>query len=332
MKVDYMITIKEIAEMAGVSSATVSKVLNGKDKYISEFTRRRILEIVEREEYIPNGIAKSLRMKNTRTIGLIMPDVMNLFFSELAKGVEDAAEKKGYSVILCNTDNNQEKEERYINILQEKMVDGIIMAAAENSVTKSLERYKAPLVLVDRDIELNKKVGRITVDNEEGGYMATSFLIEKGCKNIGFISSKKQAKPSAERFKGYRKALETNSIKFQENITYFDSFKIETGYLGALSILEKGKVDGIFCGNDLIAIGALKALKEKKVRIPEDIKIIGFDNIATCDFLDPPLTTIKQPIYEIGENAVQILIDIIEDNDRNLNKVLSPSLIERGSV
>ncbi len=124
-------TIKEIAEMANVSSATVSKILNGKDKYISEATRQRVLEIVEREGYIPNAIAKSLKMKSTKTLGIIIPDVMNLFFSELARGIEDAAERKGYSVILCNSDNKEAKEERYIQVLQEKMVDGIILTASE---------------------------------------------------------------------------------------------------------------------------------------------------------------------------------------------------------
>lgn len=328
-----MITIKEIAQLAGVSSATVSKVINGKDEYISETTRQKILDIVEREGYIPNGIAKSLRMKNTKTIGLIMPDVMNLFFAELARGAEDAAEKKGYSVILCNTDNKGSKEERYIKILQEKKVDGIIMTAAENSGAKSLERCSTPVVLVDRDFELDREVGRITVDNEKGGYMATKFLIEKGCNNIAYISSKLWSKPSAERLQGYKLALRENGIKFNKDITYYKNFRTEAGYLGALNVLDRDKtIDGIFCGNDLIAIGAVKALKEKSIRVPEDVKVIGFDNISICDYLSPPLTTIKQPIYEMGEEAVNMLIDIIDNHRTDLDKVLSPTLVKRGSA
>lgn len=325
-------TIKNIAKLAGFSSATVSKILNGKDQHISEETRKRVLEVVEREGYIPNGIAKSLRMKNTKTLGIIMPDVMNLFFAELARGVEDAAEKRGYSVILCNTDNKESKEERYIQILQEKMVDGIILTASESSTSKTLERCNIPIVLVDRDIDVEKKVGRITVNNEEGGYMATSFLINKGCKKIGFISSSKNNKPSAERLKGYKRSLAENGIKLQEELIYFDSFKTETGYNGTLSIIEKLKVDGIFCGNDSIAMGSLKALKEKGIKVPKDIKIIGFDNISFCEFVDPPLTTIKQPIYEIGEGAVDILVSMIEKRITELTKTLEPVLIERGSV
>lgn len=328
-----MITLKEIAKMAGVSSATVSKVINGKDEHISENTRQRVLDIVEREGYIPNGVAKSLRMQNTKTIGLIMPDVMNLFFSELARGIEDAAEKRGYSVILCNTDNKGAKEEKYIKILQEKKVDGIIITAAENSAGEFLKRCTIPVVLVDRDIELDRKLGCITVDNEKGAYIATNFLIKKGCKNISYISSNKLSRPSTERLSGYKQALMENGIEFQEDITYFNNFKTETGYLGVLNVFKKNKtVDGIFCGNDLIAIGAIKALKERGIRVPEDVKVIGFDNISICDYLDPPLTTIKQPIYEMGEEAINMLIDIIEKRSTSLNKVLEPILIERGSA
>lgn len=326
-----MTTIKEIAELANVSTATVSKVINGKDQYISEATRQKILEIVEREGYIPNGIAKSLKMRKTKTIGIIMPDVMNLFFSELARGAEDAAEKRGYSVILCNTDNRESKEEKYLNILQEKMVDGIIMTAAEASMNKSVKRSKTPMVLVDRDIELDKPVGRITVNNEEGAFMATKFLIEKGCKNIGFISSEKKNKPSAERLEGYKRALKEHKLDIDEKKIFLENFTIDSGYKGVISLLEKTKVDGIFCGNDLIAFGAIKGLKEKKVKIPEEVKIIGFDDISMSQFIDPPLTTIKQPIYQLGEEAVKMLVAIIENQDTDMNKVLKTELIERGS-
>lgn len=326
-----MTTIKEIAELANVSTATVSKVINGKDQYISEATRQKILEIVEREGYIPNGIAKSLKMRKTKTIGIIMPDVMNLFFSELARGAEDAAEKRGYSVILCNTDNRESKEEKYLNILQEKMVDGIIMTAAEASMNKSVKRSKTPMVLVDRDIELDKPVGRITVNNEEGAFMATKFLIERGCKNIGFISSEKKNKPSAERLEGYKRALKEHKLDIDEKKIFLENFTIDSGYKGVISLLEKTKVDGIFCGNDLIAFGAIKGLKEKKVKIPEEVKIIGFDDISMSQFIDPPLTTIKQPIYQLGEEAVKMLVAIIEKQDTDMNKVLKTELIERGS-
>ena len=322
-------TIKEIAELAGVSTATVSKILNGKDKDISEATRKNVLDIVEREGYIPNGIAKSLRIKNTKTIGIIMPDVMNLFFSELARGVEDAAEKKGYSVILCNSDNKESKEEKYIQILQEKMVDGIILTASENSVKRSLRRRKIPMVLLDRDISTDEKVGRITVDNEEGTYNATKLLIEKGCKNIGFISSNKTTKSSGQRLRGYENAILESKINLDKDKIFLQNYTIETGYKGTVSLLEKTNIDGICCGNDLIAIGAIKALKERGIKVPQDVKVIGFDDISISKYMDPPLTTIRQPIYEMGEEAVGMLIDVINNKEMEMSKVLKTELIVR---
>ncbi len=326
-----MPTIKEIAEMANVSTATVSKVLNGKDKYISEKTRQKILEIVEREGYIPNGIAKSLKIKKTKTIGLIMPDVMNPFFAELARGAEDAAEKRGYIVIICNSENRISKEEKYLNILQEKMVDGIIMTASESIASHSIEKCNIPIVLVDRDLEMDKPIGHITVNNEEGTFMATKYLIEKGCKNIGFISSKIVNKLSNERLEGYKRALEEHGFAVDEDKIYLENYNVESGYNGARYLLDKGDIDGICCGNDMIAIGAIRSLKERGIRVPEDVKVIGFDNISISKYIEPPLTTIAQPIYEIGQESVKMLLSIIEKKDVNLTKVLDLKLVERGS-
>lgn len=324
-------TLKEIAQMAEVSTATVSKILNGKDKYISEATRQKVLDIAEREGYIPNAIAKSLKMKSTKTLGIIIPDVMNLFFSELARGVEDAAERKGYSVILCNSDNKLSKEEKYIQVLQEKMVDGIIFTASEQSINRSLKRRNIPLVLLDRDISIDDEVGRIVVENEEGAYKATKHLISKGCKNIGFISSDAVNKSSGQRLKGYKRAIFEEGLDFDEENIYLQNYSIETGYKGTKALLGRKDLDGICCGNDLIAIGAMKALKEKNIKIPDQVKVIGFDDIQISQYTDPPLTTIKQPTYELGEEAVNMLIGIIEKRDISMSQILKTKLIERGS-
>lgn len=325
-------TIKKIAELANVSNATVSKILNGKDKNISESTRQRVLEIVKSEGYIPNEIAKSLKMKRTKTIGIIMPDVMNLFFSELARGVEDAAERKGYSVILCNSDNKESKEKRYIQMLQEKMVDGIILTASESSASKSLKRRNTPMVLLDREIAIDEKVGRITADNEKGAYNATNYLIQKGCKNIGIISADNKNKPSAQRLKGYENALVDNGLEVDKNKIFLQYYTIESGYIGTMTLLDRTEIDSIFCGNDLIAIGSIRALKEKNIKVPDEVKVIGFDDISISQYMDPPLTTIKQPIYEMGEEAVRMLVSIIEKKDTEMAKVLKTKLIERGSA
>lgn len=325
-------SIVRIAKLAGVSTATVSKILNGKDQAISEATRQRVLEIVDRENYVPNAIAKSLKIKHTKTIGLIVPDVMNLFFGELAKGVEDSADKIGYSLILCNTDNNSDKERKYLQVLQSKMVDGIILAAVENRNETLLKDCTSPIVLLDRDIDTEKPVGRIKIDNERCTYDAVMHLYSKGCRNIGFISSKTVNTLSQYRLDGYKKALEDKNIPYKEENVYLDNFTIDTGYTGALNILNKSKIDGICCANDYIAIGALKALKEKNIRIPEDIKVIGLDDIFIGCYMDPPLTTIRQPIYDMGHEAVSLLIDIIQKRETNLLRVLKHSLVERMST
>lgn len=326
-----MITIKDIARMAKVSTATVSKVLNGKDQYISQETRKKILDIVEREGYIPNGVAKSLKMKKTKTIGVIMPDVMNPFFAEMARGAEDAAEKKGYTVIICNSDNNKNKEEKYLNMLQEKMVDGIIMTASEGISSSAIEKCNIPMVLVDRVLESDKPIGNIAINNVKGTFMATNYLIDKGCKNIGFISSKIVNDLSKDRFEGYKLALKKKGFKVNESKIYLGNFTIETGYNGVQYLFSKGEVDGICCGNDLIAIGAIRSIKEKGLNIPDDIKVIGFDDISISKYVDPPLTTIRQPIYKMGLEAVNMLISIIEKKSKNMKKVLNVELVERRS-
>jgi len=325
-------SISRIAKLAGVSTATVSKILNGKDQAISEATRQKVLEIIEKEGYIPNTIAKSLKVKNTKTIGLILPDVMNPFFSEMARGVEDSADRLGYSVILCNTDNKAEKENKYFQVLQSKRVDGIIISAVESKNDFFFNNNVTPIVLMDRDIETDKPVGKIKIDNVRCTYDATTFLITKGCKNIGFISSDTLNALSEDRLKGYIKALEDNNMPYSNDVVYLKDYSVETGYFGAISLIEKSKIDGICCGNDLIAIGAIKALKEKGINVPKDVKVIGLDDIFICGYIDPPLTTIRQPVYDMGREAVNLLIDMIEKRESNLLRVLDHKLIERMST
>ncbi len=327
-----MVTIKDIAKLAGVSSATVSKVLNGKDKSISSKTRERILNIVEEQGYIPNGIAKSLRVKSTKTFGLVIPNVTNPFFSELAKGIEDASEAEGYSLILCSTYGKDNREKQYLKILEEKKVDGAIIAASTKEDIEVIDRVSYPIVLLDRDVVVGSNIGKVIVDNEYGGYIATKHLVEAGCKNIGHITSSLKDNPSMNRHKGMLKALKDFDIEINESLYYYGKFSIDTGYEGAKMITRNNKVDGIFCGNDIIAIGAIRGLKEMGYRVPEDIKIVGYDDIYISKYMDPPLTTVRLPIYSIGSNAVEVLLGMISNNKKGNKRKLIPQLVIRDSA
>lgn len=317
--------------LANVSTATVSKVLNKKDQHISDATRNRILEIVKRENYRPNMVAKSLKMKKSNSIGIIVPDITNLFFAEMAKGIEDAAGKLGYSVILCNSDNNSDKEEKYLNILQEKMVDGIILTSSDNEMSTYMKVNKVPVIFLDRNIDADGNFARIMIDNKEAGYTATKHLIDKGCKKIGFISSNNKKYASFDRFIGYKNALLDNGHDVDEKLIYLGDFSIENGYHSSMELIKTNDLDGVFCGNDYIAIGVINALRENNIRIPEEVKVVGFDDISILRYMKPSITTIRQPIYEMGKEAVNILNSILEKKDATMTKILKTELIERGS-
>lgn len=329
-------TIKDIARLAGVSTATVSKVINRKDHEITETTRKKVMSIVRQYNYVPNRIASSMVTKKTHTIGLIIPDISNPFFPELARGVEDYANQLGYAVFLCNTDNDSQKEQSYLEKLQEKMVDGIILTASNHrrGFTKALKETSIPIVTVDREIDTFISDGTVISDNLMGAYEAVSYLLARGLNRILYLSGPLSSKPSKERLQGYTNALKDHDLQVERDMILDGSFTLDWGYTGTLKAIDQGlQFDSIFCGNDLIAFGAIKAIKSKGLRVPKDISIIGFDDIAMAEMIDPPLTTVKQPNYQMGFESSKILIDIIEKNTpENTELVLSTKLIIRSSV
>ena len=308
------VTIKEIANAAGVSIATVSKVVNGKDHNITSATRQRVLETINELNYVPNRIASSMITKNTYTIGLVIPDITNPFFPEVARGVEDYANQAGYHVVLCNSDNNLKKESTYIYMLQEKMVDGIIITSSTSSVREESARnymkIGIPIITVDRDMKDFKTQGKILVDNTKGAFEAVSYMIEKGYKKILHLSGSMNSTPSIQRFEGYKNALKYHNIDFNPDLYLEGTYDVEWGYEGIKKIMDKKiDFDSVFCGNDLIAIGAMKAIKELGLRIPEDIGIMGFDNIYIASVVTPSLSTVNQPNYKMGYKAAELLIN-----------------------
>ncbi|QIB70153.1 LacI family transcriptional regulator [Aminipila butyrica] len=309
------ITIKEIAEEAQVSIATVSLVLNKKDKKISEGTRENILRIAQKYNYTPNTMARSLITRQTRTIGLIIPDIVNPFFPEIARGVEDKASQLGYSVIYCNTDDKIKREDKYIHVLMEKMVDGIISAhsADREEGFDGLARCKVPVLLIDRDYDNKNVIGRVLVDNRAGAYQATSYMLKQGYRRIAYIAGCISTATARGRLEGYHQALEDWGIGPEHRYVKVGEYRMQWGIEAAEQLLqEKTPMDGIFCGNDLIAIGVIKKLKEWGLAVPRDMGLVGFDDIYLASLVEPPLTTIKQPNYEMGYRAAEMLIRHIE--------------------
>jgi len=329
------VTIKDIAKVANVSTATVSKVLNNKDQRISTETRELVLKIAKEKKYIRNSMARSLVTKKTNTIGLILPDITNPFFPELARGAEDKANEAGYMIMFANTDDNADKESRYLNMLAEKMVDGIILtqSAHKEGNSETLEALKLPIVLIDRDMELKNIKGRVLVDNFNGAYDGVSYLIKKGHKKIAFITGPFSTTTSKDRLKGYEKALTDHNISINRDLIFEGEYKGQWGVQATHMLLDqKADVDAIFCGNDLIAINVIKTLKKKNIKVPEDIAIVGYDNIQFSEMIEPSLTTVNQPVYEMGYKAVELLIDILEGKVYEKIIQLETNLVIRESV
>lgn len=317
------VTIKDIARLSGVSTATVSKIINGKDSDIGKPTIERVKRIIDEQNYTPNIVARSMVTKKTKTIGLVIPDVRNPFFTDLVRGAEDVANERGYSLLFCNTDDDLRKEIKYINNLIEKQVDGIALAGAavrDQSLEENID-IKVPIVSLDRNVYFKGVEGKIEVDNFTGAYDAVTHLIKSGHKSIMFLSGQLNIKPSKDRLEGYKRALADNNIEYNENLIVVGKYTSEFGYESMKNAAPDKAVTAIFCGNDLIAIGAMNALKEKNIRIPEDISIVGFDDIYISSLVTPALTTVRQPSYEIGYQAVEMLIDIMESKKEPSQKL-----------
>lgn len=326
-------TIKDIAKYAQVSTATVSNVVNGKTNKISEKTRKRVLEVIKEYNYIPNRMAGSLITKKTKTLGLIISDIANPFFPEVARGAEDRANKDGYNIIVCNMDNNLEKEKEYIYMLNEKMIDGVIMTSLgdEEHINEFYDNISLPIVLVNRHLKNENVKGKLIIDNFKSSYEGVSYIIKKGYKKIVMLSGCGLEITSARRILGYEQAIKDNNINF--NMVLKGEYSIEWGKNAIRELIDsKTDFDAIFCGNDLIAIGAMSELKNERIDVPRDVAILGFDNIPLGEVTSPKLTTIEQPIYDIGYKAVHMLIDSIENKTPYQEINLDAKLLVRGSV
>lgn len=328
-------TINDIAKLAGVSKATVSMVINSKDSNISEETRNKILDIAKELNYIPNFAARSLTTNRTNTIGIIVPDITNPFFSEISRAIEDKANSKGYSVILCNTDNILEKEEVYVKLLISKQIDGVIFISG-GKTSGGVELLKAnniPFVLVDRYVEEYQDLYGVYCENTKGMIEAMEYLYNIGRRKIAFVTGRKDLEISIQRFNGYTIAAKKYGI-FDEKLIFDGDFTAEGGKTATEEMLKKcTDIDAILYSNDIMAMGGIKALTKKGYRVPQDVAVVGFDDIQISQLMQIELTTVAQPIYDMGRAACSLLIDII--NHKEIKKKIiyfTPKLVIRESA
>ncbi|MBT9170163.1 MAG: Catabolite control protein A [Actinobacteria bacterium] len=330
-----MPTIIDVAKRAGVSKSTVSKILTDKP-YVSHETREKVMKAIAELGYRPNAIARSLVRNVTKTIGLIISDITNPFFPEIVRGIEDKASEMGYNIFICNSDAKVEREEAYLELLLEKRVDGIIFTSARITDTRiaDLRRHNFPFILVSRTLP-DVQTDYVVVDNRAGAYLAVEHLISLGHQRIAHITGPKDASGALDRLWGYQKAMADHGLKTDAELVKEGDFREQGGYLATKELLSLSSAPtAIFAANDFIAIGALQAINEAGLEVPEDISLVGFDNIHLAGLTRINLTTINQPRYKMGLMATEVLIERIEGKrgPGPVQLVLEPELVIRSST
>jgi LacI family transcriptional regulator, galactose operon repressor len=303
-------TIKDIAREADVSYATVSRALN--NKYgVKPATKARISDIAKRLRYSPNAIARGLVMRQTHTLGLILPDITNPFFPEVARGVEDFAQENGYSVFLCNTNWERRRESDYVGLLAEKRADGLIIAPVSSNA-EALEREfprDMPVVYVS-SVPTGTRRSCVAIDNIRGGHLATTHLIENGYRRLGFIGAMEESQAVDERLEGFRRAHREAGRALSEQFVHLGHFRRETGYDVMRKMIDSDDYpDAVFAENDIIALGVIQAVRDAGLAVPGDVAVVGFDDIQLAAYREIGLSTVYQPKYEMGRMASGVLLE-----------------------
>jgi len=327
------VSLRDVAKSAKVSVGTVSNVLN-RPEIVAEKTLIKVRETIKELGFVPNGFARHLRSGNSRTLGLVVPDVSNPFFTEVARGVEDAASKRDYAVFLCNTDESVAKEDRYINVLTEQQVRGVLITPSDTKADRLdvLRERGISVALLDREIKGQKQCS-VSVDDVNGGQIAIEYLASLGHKDIVWVCGPESIPQVAERGAGVAKAAKASSV----NVTTIRIALMNTlqGEVAAKKILElTTRPTAVFCANDLLALGLIRVLVANKVKVPQQISVLGYDNIDFAASAGIPLSSIAQPAYQMGVTAANLLLDECEDgvNHRHEQIRFQPQLIERSST
>ncbi|MEN1835063.1 LacI family DNA-binding transcriptional regulator [Pseudomonas lijiangensis] len=329
-----MATIKDVAALAGISYTTVSHVLN-KTRPVSDPVRIKVEAAIAQLDYVPSAVARSLKAKTTSTIGLLIPNGINPYFAELARGIEDHCERNGFCVILCNSDDNPEKQRNYLRVLLEKRVDGLIVSSVggDVSIAGGLAEVRTPLVIVDRELE-GIEADMVRIDHEHGAYLATRHLLDLGHRDIACIGGPDNTVVADMRFVGYRRAMQEAGIEVLPEWTIHSDFTSSAGHEAAVGLLAGNRPTAIFAGNDVIAIGVLRAAAERNIVVPRELSVIGFDDIQMSRYVYPALTTVGQSIMQLGETAAEMLLSRIVGTSTELpgRRLVTPSVVVREST
>jgi LacI family transcriptional regulator len=306
--------LKDVSKLAGVSTATVSNALNG-TKNVSDDVRDKIYKAIRELNYQPNIVAKSLRVQESRIIGVLISDIANPFFSNVVRGIEEELAKSDYNILLCNTESSVEKERKYLEVMIGKRVDGLIVSSAGNTgdYFRSLETTGVPIVFLNRCPEfMNSDV--IMTNNIMGAYSATEHLIRHGYSRIAIITGPSSISTGKDRLIGYKRALEDYGLTELGQLQKEGRFTIQSGYERMKELMEQEvKPDAVFISNNSMTLGAYKYLKEANIRIPDQIAVLGYDDPDWADIVEPPITTVRQPAYPLGVQAANLMLARIQD-------------------
>lgn len=330
-------TIKEIASLADVSPGTVSRALNDRGR-VNAKTRERIMAIARKLDYSPNAFARGLVLKRTETIMLLVPDISNPYFAEITKIISNFSRRKGYNIFLCDTNEDPEIENAYLKMIKRGVVDGALITTFNSEgldIYFDLAKSKFPLIFIDSYIK-SLRMNHIIVDNLTGGEMVIDYLYEKGHRQIAYIASDIRMQPVYQRYQGFLKGHKKYGLPVDERYVILNQPSLEKG--GTEGVKRLLNLDNpptaIFAANDLIAIGCISSILHHNLRVPEDIAVVGYDDIDISAYLEIPLTTVAQPKEEMGRKAVDLIVDLIEktNNEPVIERVLKPSLVVRDSA
>lgn len=329
-----MTTIKDVARMAGVSTMTVSRVIN-QSGYTSPETRARVERAIVELGYVPNALARHLRSKRTRTVALVISDITNPFFTTIARGVEDVAAAHDFAVMFCSTDESEAEELAYLEMLIQRQIEGVLLVPASDSgeSLRLLRSHHIPVVVLDRRVA-SQQVDQVRSDSEAGAYLLVRHLLGLGHRRIGMLSGRRDISTSRDRVSGYQRALAEVGVDLDERLALYEGFGVEGGLSMARQVLEVSPPPtALFAANNFIAFGAMRALREIGVRVPDDMSLVAFDDLPDDWLIDPFLTVVDQRAYEMGRLAAELVLERVTGGGRPKGRsiVLPVDLIVRRS-